>query len=113
VTRGLTVGEDELIRRELVGALMCCGELDKQAFGTRHQLLFDKYFVRERQRLRPLLADGLVQEDARRLRVTPQGRLLLRAIARCFDAHAHEVARIQGLPRPLHPDRCGPDPGTT
>ncbi len=112
VTHGLMVGEDDLIRRELVGALMCRGELDKQAFGKRHQLLFDKYFARERQRLWPLLADGLLREDASRLWVTARGRLLLHAIARCFDAHVREVARIPGTPRPRHSDRCDLDPRT-
>ncbi|MFC5525421.1 oxygen-independent coproporphyrinogen III oxidase [Rhodanobacter ginsengisoli] len=112
VARGLMVGEDDLIRRELVGTLMCRGELDKQAFGRRHQLLFDKYFARERQRLRPLLADGLVQEDACRLRVTARGRLLLHAIARCFDAHAREVAHIPSTPRPRRSDPCNIDPRT-
>jgi hypothetical protein len=27
---------------------MCHGMLDKRAFGARHRLLFDEYFLRER-----------------------------------------------------------------
>jgi oxygen-independent coproporphyrinogen-3 oxidase len=87
VACGLELDEDDLIRRELIGALMCHGLVDKASFGARHRLLFDEYFLRERQRLQPLVADGLVEEDARALRVTARGRLLVRNIAMCFDAY--------------------------
>jgi oxygen-independent coproporphyrinogen-3 oxidase len=87
VVRGLQLDEDDLIRRELIGELMCHGMVDKQVFGARHRLVFDEYFARERQRLVPLLADGLVEEGAHMLRVTSRGRLLLRIIAMCFDAY--------------------------
>jgi oxygen-independent coproporphyrinogen-3 oxidase len=93
VVRGLELDEDDLIRRELIGELMCHGMLDKQGFGARHRLVFDEYFVRERERLAPLCADGLVQEDANVLRVTSRGRLLLRIIAMCFDAYLGDVAQ--------------------
>ncbi len=93
VMRGLQLDEDDIIRRELIGELMCHGSLDKREFGARHRLLFDDYFVRERERLAPLCADGLVQEDADMLRVTSRGRLLLRIIAMCFDAYLGDVAQ--------------------
>ncbi len=99
VVRGLQLDEDDLIRRELIGELMCHGVLDKTAFGARHRLLFDEYFVRERQRLVPLMADGLIQEDARMLRVTSRGRLLLRIIAMCFDAYLGDEAQASRYSR--------------
>jgi oxygen-independent coproporphyrinogen-3 oxidase len=92
VVRGLQLDEDDLIRRELINELMCHGHVDKQAFGARHRLLFDEYFVRERQRLAPLLSDGLVREGAREIEVTSPGRLLLRIIAMCFDAYLGDEA---------------------
>ena len=93
VACGLELDEDDLIRRELIGALMCHGLVDKAAFGARHRLLFDEYFLRDLQRLRPLAADGLVKEDAHAIRVTSQGRLLLRNIAMCFDAYLGGAAQ--------------------
>jgi oxygen-independent coproporphyrinogen-3 oxidase len=87
VARGLSLDEDDLIRRELIATLVGRCIIDKATFGARHRLLFDEYFVRERQRLRPLIAEGLLEEDARALRVTSRGRLLLRIIGRCFDAY--------------------------
>ena len=93
VVRGLELDEDDLIRRDLIGELMCQGLVDKRQFGARHRLLFDEYFVRGRQRLAPLVEDGLVLENAREIRVTSRGRLLLRIIAMCFDAYLDDAAR--------------------
>jgi len=93
VVRGLQLDEDDLIRRALINELMCHGELDKQRFGAHHRLLFDEYFARDRQRLAPLVADGLVQEDAQAIVVTSRGRLLLRIIAMCFDAWLGDAAQ--------------------
>ena len=92
VARGMQLDEDDLIRRELIGELMCHGVVDKRHFGARHRLLFDEYFARARERLAPLVADGLVDEDVRELRVTSRGRLLLRIIAMCFDAYLDDAA---------------------
>ena len=93
IIRGLELDEDDLIRRELIGELMCHGVIDKKRFGIRHRLLFDEYFVRERQRLRLLLDDGLVLESPQEIRVTSRGRLLLRIIAMCFDAYLGDAAQ--------------------
>jgi len=90
VMRGLQLQEDDLIRRELINQLMCHGTLDKRAFGARHRLAFDEYFVADRQRLAPLIANGLALESQRELRVTSRGRLLLRIIAMCFDTYLAE-----------------------
>lgn len=87
VMRGIELDEDDIIRRELINELMCHGEVDKHAFGERHRLLFDEYFLHDLQRLQPLVVDGLAIEDSGRIQVTPRGRLLLRAIAMCFDAY--------------------------
>jgi len=87
VARGLLLDEDDLIRRALIGELMCHGELDTAEFGARHRLVFAEYFAAELARLRPLADDGLVALDGAAIRVTPRGRLLLRSIAMCFDAY--------------------------
>jgi oxygen-independent coproporphyrinogen-3 oxidase len=93
VMRGLQLDEDDLIRRELIGELMCHGVVDKAGFGARHRLLFDEYFMRGRERLQPLVKDGLLLEDAASLQVTSRGRLLLRIIAMCFDAYLDDAAQ--------------------
>ena len=76
-----------MLRRELIGALMCHGVLDIRAFAARHGLVFDDYFASSLARLQPLIGDGLVTRDAQSIQVTARGRLLLRIIAMCFDAY--------------------------
>ncbi|HEY2622995.1 MAG TPA: coproporphyrinogen III oxidase, partial [Dyella sp.] len=87
VARGLMLNEDDLIRRALIGELMCHGELHLPAFGALHRLNFTDYFAAEMERLRKLAADDLVTLEADTIRVTSRGRLLLRNIAMCFDAY--------------------------
>ncbi len=87
IARGLLLDADDLARRELIGALMCHGEVDKRAFGGRHRLDFDEYFAAGLARLEALADDGLVERQPERIRVTGNGRLLLRNIAMCFDAY--------------------------
>jgi oxygen-independent coproporphyrinogen-3 oxidase len=91
IMRGLELNQDDVIRRELIGELMCHGMLDMSSFATRHGLVFDVYFAGELRRLKALAKDGLVTLDARFIRVTPRGRLLLRIIAMCFDAYLEEA----------------------
>jgi oxygen-independent coproporphyrinogen III oxidase len=89
IARGLHLNRDDVLRRELIGALMCHGVLDTQAFAERHGLVFDDYFASSLARLEPLIGDGLVTRDAQSIQVTACGRLLLRIIAMCFDAYLH------------------------
>jgi oxygen-independent coproporphyrinogen-3 oxidase len=87
VARGMTLDEDDVIRADVLQRLMCNGVLDIAAFEARHQIDFAVYFAPDIDRLRALAADGLVLISHGRIAVTSRGRLLLRIIAMCFDAH--------------------------
>ena len=88
LARGLALDGDDLLRRDLIGELMCHGHVDRQAFGQRHGVVFDAYFADALAALQALAGDGLVALDDGHIRVTPRGRLLLRNIAMCFDRYA-------------------------
>ena len=92
IVRGLALDGDDVIRRELIGELMCHGALDMPAFGARHRLRFEDYFAAELRRLQRLADDGLVTFDHRSIQVSSRGRLLLRNIAMCFDAYLDQPA---------------------
>lgn len=98
---GLLLSQDDIVRRELIGQLMCGGELDIAQFEARHHLVFADYFAEDMQRLRQLADDGLVALDLPRIRVTPRGRLLLRTIAMCFDAYLGREQRPVSYSRTL------------
>jgi oxygen-independent coproporphyrinogen-3 oxidase len=87
VLRGLELSDDDVIRADAIGRLMCQGQLDIHAFEARHNLDFQVYFGAELRALRKLARDGLIDIAPEALRVTPRGRFLLRNIAMCFDAH--------------------------
>ncbi len=87
VMRGLALTDDDLIRRDLINTLMCHLKVDSQAFASRHEIDFGRYFADSLAALQPLERDGLVEIDAAGIEVTPRGRLLLRNIAMCFDVY--------------------------
>ena len=87
VVRGVELSDDDLIRRDVIQKLMCDFELDFATLGARHGMAFAEYFAPEIASLAPLAIDGLVELDDRRLKVTPRGRLLVRAIAMHFDCY--------------------------
>jgi oxygen-independent coproporphyrinogen-3 oxidase len=87
VRKGIAVDEDDLLRAEVIQALMCYDSLDFNEFDTKLGIDFRVYFADEIERLRPLADDGLVLLDASEIRITAKGRLLLRSIAMVFDRY--------------------------
>ena len=85
--RGRIMSPDDRIRKEVINAIMCHGFVDIPAFERRHELVFDRYFAPELERLQALQADGLVEVDLERIVLTPVGRLLMRTVAMVFDAY--------------------------
>jgi oxygen-independent coproporphyrinogen-3 oxidase len=87
VWRGLRMNADDRIRRDVIQELMCRNQLEFAPIAARHGIDFERYFAAELARLAPLAADGLVVIEPGMVRVTPLGRLLVRAVAMCFDAY--------------------------
>jgi oxygen-independent coproporphyrinogen-3 oxidase len=85
--RGIELDADDVLRADVIQRLMCHGVIDMAAVGDRYQIDFRDYFSDALQQLQPLLADGLVVVDGRRITATSRGRLLLRIIAMCFDRY--------------------------
>jgi oxygen-independent coproporphyrinogen-3 oxidase len=87
VSRGIELTAEDVRRRDIIMRLMCDLRLDYPALSHEFGIDFVATYASELARLRPLAADGLVELNAANLRVTDAGRLLLRNIAVCFDAH--------------------------
>jgi oxygen-independent coproporphyrinogen-3 oxidase len=90
--RGFTMSAEDIVRRDLVGCLMCDFYLDIPAFEARHGLSFSSHFAGELRALGPMAHDGLVNLTPERIEVTPRGRFLVRNICMVFDAYL-EVAQ--------------------
>ncbi len=92
VERGLKLTRDDQIQREAITRVMCDLELDFAAFGSEWGIAFTDYFADALTELRPLADDGLVQIEAGKISVTPNGRLFLRNIGMCFDRYLKQPA---------------------
>ena len=87
IKKGLAVDADDLLRAEVIQALMCYDSLAYDDFDRDHGVDFRNYFADEIRRLDALSDDGLIDLDASGIRITPRGRLLLRNIAMTFDRY--------------------------
>ena len=87
IMRGLELSADDLLRRAVIGALMCHFSLSKQPFAISYLIDFDTYFETELNELREFEQLGLVELGESEISVTPKGRLLVRNISMVFDRY--------------------------
>ncbi|MDC8757047.1 oxygen-independent coproporphyrinogen III oxidase [Janthinobacterium fluminis] len=99
VARGITLNADDLLRRDLIGRLMCDFELAFADVWLPDEARFADYFAAELKALEPLAADGLLSMDADGLRVSLKGRLLIRNICMVFDRYLEQAGRDGPAPR--------------
>ena len=92
VARGLTLTTDDLVRRDIIMALMCHGRVEFAAIERTHGLRMADAFADELARLAPLAADGLVTLTADAIQVTRSGWFVVRAVALVFDRHLADSA---------------------
>ncbi len=85
--RGVELGEDDLIRREVITELICNFRLEKSSIETKFGIDFDTYFERELSELTEMEKDGLLKLSKGRIEVNPLGRLLIRNICMVFDTY--------------------------
>jgi len=91
IRKGIEVDDDDLIRADVIQALMCYDELNFRDFGDKHEIDFVDYFAQEIARLRPLADDGLIDLNTEGVAMTQKGRLLLRSIAMVFDRYIDQA----------------------
>ncbi len=91
VKKGIAVDDDDLLRADVIQALMCYDRLDFDTFDHGHGINFRDYFKAELERMKPLESDELIELEEGGINITAKGRLLLRSIAMVFDRHLAEV----------------------
>jgi len=97
--KGVGLTEDDFIRRDVIKQLICHFELDFGSIESQWDLNFETYFEEDLELLQTFINDKLVIYDARSLKVTPKGELLIRNICMCFDVYLRDRARQQQFSR--------------
>ncbi len=88
--RGWQLSPDDLLRREVIQALMCQFRVSFERIGAAHGIAFQEFFATELEELKPLEDDGLVELTPEALVVTRRGRFLVRTVAMVFDRYLRE-----------------------
>ena len=91
IRKGIAVDDDDLLRADVIQALMCYDKLSFEDFGAKHRIDFASYFAAEIEHLQPLADDGLIELDQSGVNITQKGRLLLRRIAMVFDRYIDQA----------------------
>ena len=87
IRRGVALTDDDLLRRTVIGRLMCDFALGFAELPLAPGVVFAEYFADELVQLRRLADDGLLSIDADGLRVSLKGRLLIRNVCMVFDLY--------------------------
>jgi oxygen-independent coproporphyrinogen-3 oxidase len=85
VVRGLALTRDDLIRRTVIMALMCQGQLQFESINLAWLVDFKKYFSAELAQLDDMQGQGLVQLSDTGIQVTGMGWFFVRGVAMVFD----------------------------
>jgi len=104
IARGYKLDNDDLLRRLIIGRLMCNFELSISSIEQGWPVRFRDYFRQELEQLAEFIDDGLLTMEDDWITVTPKGRLTIRNICMVFDRHLRE-SRLQAAnlaqPQPL------------
>jgi oxygen-independent coproporphyrinogen III oxidase len=87
VVRGLALTSDDLVRRAVIMALMCQGELQFEAVELAYMIDFKQYFAAELVNLKASEKEGLVIVNDASIEVTSRGWFFVRGIAMHFDRY--------------------------
>jgi oxygen-independent coproporphyrinogen III oxidase len=85
--RGLSLTDEDVLRRDVIGQLMCNFTLDRAAVEERFGISFADHFADAFDTLAELEALGVAVVGPERIEVTERGRPFVRNVAMAFDAY--------------------------
>ncbi|HAF01588.1 MAG TPA: oxygen-independent coproporphyrinogen III oxidase [Methylophilaceae bacterium] len=87
IVRGLALTRDDLIRRSVIMAIMCHGELQYESIELSYMINFREYFAQELTALKEKESLGMLIMEEDGIKVTETGWFFVRAIAMVFDRY--------------------------
>jgi oxygen-independent coproporphyrinogen III oxidase len=85
--QGYRMTADDHIRKFVITRLMCDFALDTTEVEKKFNIDFAEYFKDSLGKLTDFIQDGFVTKENGHFTVSPNGRLIIRNIAMCFDAY--------------------------
>ncbi len=97
--RGVSLNDDDILRGEVIRELMCNLYVDKAMISEKYNINFDEYFAEDLPLLDTFIADGLVENTEKSIKVAQKARLLIRIICMSFDAYMKKHVNQQRFSR--------------
>jgi len=91
VCRGITLSEDDILRREVINQLICHFELNFKEIEKAFTINFPDYFFNELKQIKEMQDDGLLELTKDEILVLPEGKLLIRNICMVFDIYLKQM----------------------
>ncbi len=91
VFRGVSLTNDDKLRRYIITELICHFTLSIPKVENNYQINFKRYFSTEWQELAMMETDGLIERFDERINILPAGRLLVRNICMVFDSYLRQA----------------------
>jgi oxygen-independent coproporphyrinogen-3 oxidase len=95
IAKGLQLTQDDKLRGAVISQIICNLELNTLEVEKKFNISFADYFSQELMALKPMESDGLIRWHDAKLRVTEQGRVMLRNICMPFDKYLQEQSVIK------------------
>lgn len=87
IVRGIALSKDDMVRRAVIMALMCQGELLFESIELAYLIDFKQYFANELNSLNALQNEGMLEIDEQGIHISSRGWFFVRAIAMKFDRY--------------------------
>ncbi len=97
IIRGLSLTEDDILRRTIIQQLSCHFALDFKVIEQQYGIEFSNYFIKELEELKPMQGDNLLTLPDSSIQVSPAGRMLIRNICMVFDEHLRQQTTKQSF----------------
>jgi oxygen-independent coproporphyrinogen-3 oxidase len=97
IIRGLSLTEDDILRRTIIQQLSCHFALDFKVIEQQYGIEFSNYFIKELEELKPMQGDNLLTLSDSSIQVSPAGRMLIRNICMVFDEHLRQQTTKQSF----------------
>jgi oxygen-independent coproporphyrinogen-3 oxidase len=87
IMRGITLDDDDVLRRAVISRLLCHCVLRKNEIESEFNIRFDDYFAEELVRMAALQKDGLIEMSGEAITATKLGRIFIRNAGMVFDKY--------------------------